>query len=634
MYRKREKIQNDLDINTMWFDLLLKTDVPSYHEYMDDWVPPLRSFSGSKMSIDSLASSDGLGHIDWSNGSSYNLSLSQRTQPYVLHETFLRFGSLALVGSSGVHYDYDGSYLGFSYRLSLVTRILREGEWVEKILWSRTLATENNITHPVSSLSEGTHRITVGVLNPTSHSITLKISIDGGNAETVNFVVSQNESLETYNHDIYSTVALSGNTVFSNFSVFFNQPYPSNQWLSSSHKTLTRPYQGLIAEDISVLNGMEPSGFPSIEALPGSLINTLESILFLGTNHRLATKVVPLVGNGNLTARVTPSVPGIAVGSTVKINQNQQSPFSGCWTNISPNAVDRVTLRPATETDIPASVTFGADYSCFYRFTNKEFKISLTTKTIHHFRLGDSVVVRNSTNVDQGHTWVVTAVDDDGFSVVAQNISSEYNFVDECLIKQTPIGGGAWIETYTEGAVGLGYRNLEAYQKNILIDDRKPYYAEVRLAEIDNTLPSKKLYIPKNLKSVFNHEQDRFPAKAVGDCHRLYLFLPVKQNTVSHTSVIVFGEVFDWFKQDWCSIAMVSIRHEKEQDTGYNYAFLYPDWSIDQETGFLICRSFKSHASDGSLKINENGVVISLFGYGDSGQHVYPINVPYVSFVP
>ena len=89
----------------------------------------------------------------------------------------------------------------------------------------------------------------------------------------------------------------------------------------------------------------------------------------------------------------------------------------------------------------------------------------------------------------------------------------------------------------------------------------------------------------------------------------------------------------DWFKQEWCSIALVSISKENDQDSGYNYAFAYPDWTIDQNTGFLVCRSFKSHVSDGSLKI-EGGTVISSSGYGDTGQHVYPIDIPYTSFTP
>lgn len=177
--------------------------------------------------------------------------------------------------------------------------------------------------------------------------------------------------------------------------------------------------------------------------------------------------------------------------------------------------------------------------------------------------------------------------------------------------------------------IGFGYQEIEAEKKNIVIDDREPSYSKVYLGETDNSDLSNALFIPKDYKNLFNRERDRFPSVVTGDCHRLYWFLPTKQNTVSHTSVISFGEVFDWSNQDWCVIAMVSASDSKNQDTGFNYAFLYPEWTIDPETGFLLCRSFKSHASDGSIK---GGV--SSKGYGDTGEHVYPINIPYVTFIP
>lgn len=213
-------------------------------------------------------------------------------------------------------------------------------------------------------------------------------------------------------------------------------------------------------------------------------------------------------------------------------------------------------------------------------------------------------------------------------------ILDNYYFDDDCLVKQTPIGGGCWTKTFSDNIVGLGYEDIEAYKRNIVIDDRDSIYSEIRLSEIDNSDPTEKLFIPKNIKSILNKEKDRFTSKAAGDCHRLYWFLPSKQNTVSHTSIIAFGEIFDWYNQNWCMVAIASINAVKDQNTGFNYAFAYPDWVIDQDTGHLICRSFKSHASEGNLIAKNGGNIAISSGYGDSGHHVYPINVPYISFVP
>lgn len=634
IYRRREKIQNDLVINSMWLEITIDTDTPSYHEYMKNWVPPLHSYSGSSLAVDHLYLEDDFSHIDALAGGRLFSSLSQRTQPYVIHETFLRFGSLALVGITGVHYNYDGTYLGHSYRLSLITQVLKNDEWVEKLIWSRTLVTEDQVLHPASPLA-GSHRFTIGIINPKTYYLMVKVSIDGGETETITVVLPEDESFVAYEHEVYSTCALMNDTTFSNLAVFFNSPFPSNEWLAASQRALSRSYSAPIAEDISILHGRSLSGFPALEKLPGSLFNTLNGILFLGTNHRLVTEMFPTEGSSNFTARITPTIPGIAVGNIIKINQNKQSPFSGCWKVYALNTAYQIAMTPALATTIPSTITIGGvDYDRKYQFTNGQFLTVLRTKTLHYFRSGDLLTVHHLTDTTQAHTWSVTAVDDDGFDVVAQGILTDYVFNDDCLVKQTPIGGGCWTKTFSDNAVGLGYRDIEAYKRNILIDDRELAYSKVSLSEIDNSDPSENLFIPKDIKSIHNREKTRFTSKAVGDCHRLYCFLPSKQNTVSHTSVIVFGEVLDWFNQDWCSIAMVSIRYEKGQDTGFNYAFAYPDWKIDQDTGFLICRSFKSHASDGNLKIDENGVVITSLGYGDSGQHIYPINVPYISFAP
>ena len=357
IYRRREKIQNDLVINSMWLELMIDTDIPSYHETMKNWLPALHSYSDSGMAVDHLYLSDDFTHIDGLAGGLLSSPLSQRTQPYIMHETFLRFGSSALVGITGVHYDYDGSYLGHSYRLSLITRAIRDDEWVEKTVWSRTLVTEDEIVHPSHPLSPGTHRFTIGILNPTTYSMTVKVSVDGGAAESITIILPEDESFEPYDHSIYTIIALMNHTMFSNLSVFFNRPYPSNEWLASSQRALTRSYHAPVAEDISILHGIAPSGYPMVEKLPGSLLNVLNGILFLGTNHRLVSEMFPTAGSSNFTARITPAIPGIAVGNIIKINQNKQSPFSGCWRIYALNTAYQVAMTPALSTMIPATIT-------------------------------------------------------------------------------------------------------------------------------------------------------------------------------------------------------------------------------------------------------------------------------------
>lgn len=421
VYRRRVKIQNDLVINSMWFDLIMDTEVPGYHEYMKNWMPLLHSYSDEGLYADHLYIDEEFEHIDCPTDARLDAPLVQRTQPYIMHETFLRFGSLALVGITGVHYDYDGTYMGYSYRLSLATRIFREGEWIEKIVWSRTLVTEDQAVHPAAPLSPGPHRFTAGVLVPTTHSMTIKVSIDGGNQETIDIVLPEDESFVAYDHDTYSTIALMNDTVFSNLSVFFNRPYPTDEWLAASQRALTRDYIAPVSEDLSILHARPPGGFPAIEMLPGSLLNALNGVLLLGTNHRSVIQMFKTAGSTDFTVRITPTIPGITVGSTIKINHNKQSPFSGCWKVYALNTIYKISMTPAIATTVPATITLGAtDYDRGYRFTNKDFLTVLITETAHHFDIGNLLTVHHLTDIAQSHTWSVTSVDDDGFTAVAR----------------------------------------------------------------------------------------------------------------------------------------------------------------------------------------------------------------------
>jgi len=630
-YRRREKIQNNLVIQSLWVDFLIDISDSLHYDYIKNWWAPIYAYENSKMTIDNLITNEIFETIEFVEGTYLESNLLQKKCLYTINETFIRLGSLAFVGATGVHYDYDGTYLGYSYKLIIVTQVFKNNEWVNHVLWKRTLVTVDPINDPAEPLSSGTHRFTIGVLNPSITSLTVKISIDGETPESVTFVPEENEFLTEYNHDVYSCIAMMNNTTFSNFSVFFNQPYPSNDWLIASQLALTKTYNAPIAEDISILSSQT-----MIEKLPGSLLNTFNNILIFGSHQQVVSEITPVLGNGDLTIRIEPTISGISLGDTIKINENKQSPFSGCWKINSLISLFSVNLIPALLTKIPSSVTYNAiDYDLNICFTNKDYQIDVETKNIHHFSNQDLITLHHLTDSVQNHSWIITASDANGFDVKLQNELENYTFLDNCLIKKTPIGGGCWTKTYSENKIGFGYKNLIAQQKNILIDDRELYYSKIYLSASDNSNPSESLFILKDIKNSLNREKTRFPFKVVGDCHRFYCFLPSKQNTASHTSIIVCGEVFDWFNQDWCSVAIVSTLNAKDQNIGFNYAFLYPSWSIEQETGYLICRSFETHPSDGLIKIvDENDFVTSSLGYADSGQHVYPINIPHITFNP
>ena len=383
--------------------------IPSYHSYMKNWIPITHSYEGSSFSLEHFFLDGEYDHNHALSGERNDVTISFRTQPYVLHETFLRLGSLALVGITGVHYNPDGSYVGFSYRLSMITQFEREGNQIEKILWSRTLASEDESFNPSSPLSQETHRFTIGIMNHKETEITIRLSIDGEPSELFTTTLSEGESFPVYDHSIYSIISIMNDAIFSNLSVFFNQPFPSDNWLNASQLSLSRSYRAPVSEDLSILFGRAPSGFPTIEKESGGLLNVMNGFLFHGTNHRFVTDAFPTAGSGNLSIRVIPSIPGISVGNTIKINQNRQSPFAGCWKIYAINNSNQVALTPALKTSIPCEITIsGTDYDRSYFFTNEYFLLVIRTETHQFFRLNDLVTFNHLTDTEQSHSWIVT----------------------------------------------------------------------------------------------------------------------------------------------------------------------------------------------------------------------------------
>lgn len=598
-------------------------NIAPHHLSLKDWLSPLEAFTGSRVVVDRLHSVDDIDHLDGIGGQRSGINLSTSVQLYTVGETFLVFGDLALVGVTGVHYADDGTYLGHTLRLTLHAKYTVDGTPASRQVWSRTLVTVDSINDPAIPFSPGLHRFTIGISNPLPGSKTVKISVDGETPESVEINLGSGASFGDFDHGVYSRIALLNNTVFSSVAIFFHEPYPSAAWLSTSQKALMRAYSPAISEDeITISNP------PPLEGLPGSLLNSLNSILLLGTNQTQVSTVTRV--NGFVTVRVEPSVPGLTNGGSVQINSNKQGPFDGFWRITALDRIDQVTASAATGTEVPATITVNStSHAGYYRFSDSNTTIRVTTATPHRFSIGDLIALHHITDTTQPHSWVVSDIDAEGFTATLSGVSLSYSYSDNCIAKNAPVGGGCWSKVFSENSVGWSYQSIEAQPKNILIDDTAWRFSSVTLADTDNSNPSSALYIPKDIKSTFNLDRGRSPAKAFGDCHRVYLFLPAKQNNLTHTSVIVFGEIYDWFNSEWCVVGIVSASDEVDQNTGFNCAFQFPSWSIDKNTGYLICRSFESHLSDGRIKASE-----TLLGFGDSGQHVYPINLPFISFVP
>ena len=80
-YRKRQVIQNNLSINTLWIDFLMSTKINSYETILKDWLPLALSYNGSILKIDNLYE---IGEFEYINSPVGNILSAYLSQKLIL----------------------------------------------------------------------------------------------------------------------------------------------------------------------------------------------------------------------------------------------------------------------------------------------------------------------------------------------------------------------------------------------------------------------------------------------------------------------------------------------------------------------------------------------------------------------
>ena len=598
IYRRREKIQNELSVNSMWIDVILGCDWQSHEDKIKDLLPSFLMSNGQNLKSDLVRQTD-IPYNYFIAGA--NTSVDLYTSPlFFISETFLILAHISLVGVTGVHYNPDGTFKGVSFKICLLEN--------KNIIWFKTLQSVNIIDDPIYQLSNGPHRFTIGLLNSSE----VRISIDGDTYQSILI------SPFTMNHSLYSKIAIFNNLTFSSLSVFFNKNYPSNNWLQKSQLALKRNLKK------SVIKNQSHHFYHNfIEPLPGSFLNFINKTLFIGINQTFIKN--QFIVSGQLKIRINESIPGLSVGQSIQVNQNKQGQFDGLWRISKIVNSTTIQLSPELISTSSVDITFnGNSYIREYQFTDSPFLLNIEVLE-NRFYKNDLVEINYITDTIQPHSWVVSLIDINGFEVTLSSSQSPI-FNDDCIIKNTPIGGGSWDKIYSDFGFGIRGIQIEASPKNILFNDTNEFFVETSISEINNSNSSGIIFIPKNIKNNFNKEKNNTQSIVIGDSYRFYFTTTFKNNSLSHSQILFFGEIKNYFTGEWNIIASASNKSEKDQNCGFNFAFLYPDWTIDQETGFLVCKSILSQRSDGLINLLSN----SFSGFLDSGHHIYPINIPFI----
>jgi len=259
--------------------------------------------------------------------------------------------------------------------------------------------------------------------------------------------------------------------------------------------------------------------------------------------------------------------------------------------------------------------------------------LDLTLSSNNDFKIGDNIIIYHMTNIPILNTWKIINHTNENFTI--QNIDANEGVIkihnEDAIIKKCPIGGGAiWIKEYLDNMVSYSCFIENTIFKKLIIDDSFISYAKVFLNNEENNQLSEPLYILKNS----NYFNSSIKWRIIGDNKRFYLFLTSKQNTVSHTNIIIFGEIKDIFWDEW-DVILIAYDNELQTNCGFNLAFSYPKWTI-LSTGHLLCESIiTSPKSDATWQTqNINLIFRNLTDFNDAGHHIYPVFIPHILYNP
>lgn len=145
----------------------------------------------------------------------------------------------------------------------------------------------------------------------------------------------QNDMLDINYQPLYNAMFLTGTCVYSSFSIYFNRPFPSQDWFSNSQTALTQNYVATDYQKLNIICSECLFSFP-IENNIGSSIPFLDKNLLIGNNHFNVESVESLSSTTTKVSLIPPrEIPflshGFNVGDIVSIGGSNDQNLNGNW---------------------------------------------------------------------------------------------------------------------------------------------------------------------------------------------------------------------------------------------------------------------------------------------------------------
>lgn len=635
------KIQNQLSINHLWIDFLINDFNPEFH--FDRYNHNIKSFDvfnsyegTEEKTTDNFMENEISNFVE-----GQNLNLTTILFKKVLSCFELQWVVGPVRCYSVTRYILDDDYQIEKQELGLdifIRHYNNENIPIGYKIKSIPLA-ERTIDGTITRFTtlDGLHRLTLGVSQTSLDSITLNFSLDGQSVETstVNFTF-MNTSLNLSNYDDYKLVGFVGSNQISNVSVFINQPFPSDLWLEGSQEVLKSTVRYEYFEPSPSIFNLEDDSFSRIPKLvsgeitsyPNAFLQFFDNVTLYGSKHNMVKSCSepsqPLKYIVDLS-QIVPAIPGgLSEGQIIKINDNKQLPFFGVW-HIEEIYNDSILINPSVLCSSQLSINIaGSNYlASDVKFDTSYYStIEAILKNSNTFRKNEMVVLSSHYLLENPYTvdsqsWIVESVDGD-LAVVRLNERYLGEYGDEVIIKKIPFGGcNIWKKVWVDDNAYYSCKDKSNNFRNLLIDDNASDFASFQLSNEDGTTVSDKSYYSKNFKK----KQPMVRTAAIGDPYRCFIFIASKNESVSQSQTLVYGQFKTFVTPDeWATYLIAYDSNNRERVCNFNHAFEYPFWRI-LESGYLLCQNLVSGRSSQTDSIYQE---ITNNNISDAGYHIIP----------
>lgn len=242
----------------------------------------------------------------------------------------------------------------------------------------------------------------------------------------------------------------------------------------------------------------------------------------------------------------------------------------------------------------------------------------------HKFVVGDIIEIGGSQQNSLNGLWRLSSIGFDTISFISDtSVNSEMVVVDVVIVKKAPIGGGRWyksIDDYVADYISLDFPvNLP---KTLKLDDFYQYSCHGWIEDKNNNL------VKSDVLFLNRPQREKKKWLIIGDNKRFYIFIGKHDDAIlSNASLIFFGVLRRNVISPTETINLImnttSLDENREEHTGFNFVFLYPNWRI-LDSGHLLCSVNNSSRNSKTLMIKSDLTYEYIFGLHDSGSHIYP----------